>query len=122
MKRFLCLLFLLSPSAANLPTTAAAEETRPNIVVIVADDLVYGDLGDWKLVKVNGIDQPQLFNLKDDIGEQSDKSASEPEVFAKLQQTWNEWNSTLVEPSWKPAAQQPGGKGKGKGRNSKKDR
>lgn len=41
--------------------------------------------GDWKLVKANGIDQPQLFNLKDDIGEQSDKSASEPEVSAKLQ-------------------------------------
>ena len=77
--------------------------------------------GDWKLVKANGNDHPQLFNLKDDIGEQTDKAASEPEVFAKLQKTWNEWNSTLVEPSWKPAAQQPGGKGKGKGRNSKKD-
>ena len=72
--------------------------------------------GDWKLVKANGIDQPALFNLKDDIGEQHDKSASEPEVFAKLQKTWDEWNATLVEPAWKPAAQQPGAKGKGKGK------
>ena len=72
--------------------------------------------GDWKLVKANGIDQPALFNLKDDIGEQHDKSASEPEVFAKLQKTWDEWNATLVEPAWKPAAQQPDAKGKGKGK------
>jgi arylsulfatase A-like enzyme len=77
--------------------------------------------GDWKLVKANGIDQPALFNLKDDIGEQHDKSASEPEVFAKLQKTWDEWNATLVEPAWKPAAQQPGAKGKGKGQNKNKN-
>ena len=76
--------------------------------------------GDWKLVKANGIDKPGLFNLKDDIGEQNDKSASEPEVFAKLQKTWDEWNATLVEPTWKPAAQQ-GGKGNGKGKGKKKN-
>lgn len=72
--------------------------------------------GDWKLVKANGIDQPALFNLKDDIGEQSDKSATEPEVFANLQKSWDAWNATLVEPAWKPGAQQ-GGKGKGKKKN-----
>ncbi len=78
--------------------------------------------GDWKLVKANGIDKPALFNLKDDIGEQHDKAASEPEVFAKLQKTWDEWNATLVEPAWKPAAQQGGkGKGNGKGKGKKKN-
>jgi arylsulfatase A-like enzyme len=75
--------------------------------------------GDWKLVKANGIDKPALFNLKDDIGEQNDKSFSEPELVVKLQKIWDEWNSTLVEPAWKPAAQQKGGQGKGKGKNRK---
>lgn len=76
--------------------------------------------GDWKLVKANGIDKLALFNLKDDIGEQNDKIASEPEVTAKLQNLWNEWNATLVEPAWKPAAQNAGGKnGKGKAKGQK---
>ena len=66
--------------------------------------------GDWKLVKARGIDAPQLFNLKDDIGEQKDLSAAEPALTAELQQKWDAWNATLVEPSWVPAAQQNGGK------------
>lgn len=76
--------------------------------------------GDWKLVKANGIDKPALFNLKDDVGEQHDKIASEPEVAVKLQKTWDEWNATLVEPAWIPAAQTAGGKnGKGKAKGQK---
>lgn len=77
--------------------------------------------GDWKLVKANGIDKPALYNLKDDTGEQNDKSASEPEVVAKLQKTWDAWNATLVEPAWRQPAQQ-GAKGNGKGKNRNKNR
>ncbi len=74
--------------------------------------------GDWKLVSANGISKPALFNLKDDLGEQDDKSASEPQILAKLQKTWDAWNATLVEPAWKPAAQQrKRSNGKGRKKN-----
>ena len=59
--------------------------------------------GDWKLVKATGIDAPQLFNLKADIGEKTDLSSAEPAKFQELQTAWNEWNATLVPPKWRGA-------------------
>lgn len=69
--------------------------------------------GDWKLLKARGDAQAQLFNLATDISESKNLAAVEPEKLKELQAAWDEWNSTLVEPSWKPNAQQPGGKKKG---------
>lgn len=63
--------------------------------------------GDWKLVKGTGVDAPQLFNLKTDIGEKTDLSSAEPAKFQELQTAWNEWNGTLVEPKWRVARANP---------------
>jgi hypothetical protein len=63
--------------------------------------------GDWKLVYFNprgqgGMDpelfQTGLFNLKQDIGESNDLSASRPEIRERLQKTYDAWRAQLPEP------------------------
>ncbi len=56
--------------------------------------------GDWKLVKA-GLERPvQLFNLKDDRGEQKDLASAEPERVKSLQALWDRWNSANQPPRW----------------------
>ncbi len=68
--------------------------------------------GDWKLVRAS---QTGLFRLSDDIGEQHDLSAAQPEKLASLQKLWDDWNKSNVTALWggetredesKPAAKQ----------------
>lgn len=66
--------------------------------------------GDWKLLKVRGDKAPRLYNLKDDIGEQHDLAAAQPEKVQKLQAEWDAWDKTLVAPKWIPGPQQQGKK------------
>ena len=76
-------------------------------------------VGDWKLVKTTGaqgtggtkasirqgkatVDEAELYNLKDDIGETADLTAEHPEKVADLAAAWEKWNSELVDPRWGP--------------------
>ena len=56
--------------------------------------------GDWKLAAPRG-GQPSLYNLKDDVGEQRDRAADEPERVKALRESWEKWNAELEEPRWK---------------------
>jgi arylsulfatase A-like enzyme len=70
--------------------------------------------GDWKLVKAtlegaqndfrgeSTMAGAQLYNLRDDIGEQTDVAAQHPEVVRRLNAEWNAWNAQLPEPAWRP--------------------
>ena len=75
-------------------------------------------MGNYKLVKATGIDQPQLFDLAADIGETQDLSGAKPEVVKDLTARYEEWNKTLDKPRW-IASQRLAGKGKGKGKAKK---
>lgn len=69
-------------------------------------------LGDFKLVRYDTnadtntggrqqpVSAPMLYNLKNDISESKDLSASMPEKVRELQKLWDAWNSTLVKPLW----------------------
>ena len=59
--------------------------------------------GDWKLVQANGVSQPMLVNLRDDVGEETDRSAAQPEKVRELEDAWKAWNQELDEPRWKGA-------------------
>jgi arylsulfatase A-like enzyme len=61
--------------------------------------------GDWKLCanRIDGVNSPRLFNLKEDIGEANDLSAAHPDKLEELQAEWNKWNSEQSEPRWRPA-------------------
>lgn len=75
--------------------------------------------GDWKLVrydsnadtqtgKAQPVTAPKLYNLAQDIHEDSDLSAAMPEKVAELQKLWDVWNKDNAEPLWgggKKAAQ-----------------
>jgi arylsulfatase A-like enzyme len=76
--------------------------------------------GDWKLVKAADgggraggggaawrrekatLDGAKLFNLKDDVGEQTDVAAKHPEKVKELAARWQEWNAGLAAPAWGP--------------------
>ena len=69
-------------------------------------------IGDWKLTKAPGEDikfnradmasaeGSHLYNLKEDIGEQKNLSATNPEKVKALTQAWNQWNKDLEKPAW----------------------
>ncbi len=71
--------------------------------------------GDWKLVKAQtgsgeakaSTQGAELYNLANDIGETNNIAAAHPGKVAELATLWNQWNSQLVEPAWRP-----GGRGK----------
>jgi arylsulfatase A-like enzyme len=64
--------------------------------------------GDWKLVVSRTLGpQPRLFNLKDDIGESRDLSASYPEKMNELAAEWQTWNAEQQPPRWRMPSAQP---------------
>ncbi len=63
--------------------------------------------GDWKLLKTGKDQDPMLFSLKDDIGEQSDLAAKEPERVSTLRSVYEEWNKQLASPKWQGKGRRP---------------
>lgn len=75
-------------------------------------------MGDWKLVKTTGgkgraggagaanrrdkatVEGAELFNLKDDIGEQINLADRHPKKTNELAAAWQKWNSELIDPLW----------------------
>ena len=56
--------------------------------------------GDWKLVVARGgSQQPELYNLADDISESKNLASEKPEVLAKLQASYDTWNAEQAPPS-----------------------
>lgn len=58
-------------------------------------------VGDWKLVRFPADqDEPQLFNLKDDIGERRDLAAANPEKLKELQTKYEAWSKQMMPAQW----------------------
>lgn len=119
---------LLTLSLAVLAGThialAAEDGKRPNVLVIVADDLGYGDLGfqggkDVPTPHLNELTRtgtrctsgyvscpvcsPTRAGLSQDVGEKKDLSADKPDVVKELKTKFASWDSQLAEPLWKQA-------------------
>ena len=47
--------------------------------------------------KVTG---PRLYNLRDDIGQTKDLSATQPDRARQLQDVWDRWNAQQARPLW----------------------
>ena len=45
-----------------------------------------------------GTSAVRLYNLRDDIGETQDLSASQPDILKKLQSQWDLWNTNNIPP------------------------
>jgi arylsulfatase A-like enzyme len=72
--------------------------------------------GDWKLVKAaepgpggaaarraaSTLDGAKLFNLRTDIGEETDLAEKNPEKVKELAALWAAWNANNVPPAWVP--------------------
>ena len=77
-------------------------------------------MGDWKLVKAPGanarqgeflekasVDGAHLYDLKNDIGEQTNLAEKESARLRQLAEAWNQWNAGLVDPKWVPQRAAP---------------
>lgn len=83
--------------------------------------------GDWKLVKSapspRGVENwggghadvqgAELYNVTEDIGEQKNLADENPDKVKQLAADWNQWNSELVEPKWRPVNRRNGNGGRG---------
>jgi hypothetical protein len=56
-------------------------------------------VGDWKLVQERG-GEPQLFNLKDDIGETIDLAAKESAKLKDLKAAYTAWDKQTMPAQW----------------------
>jgi arylsulfatase A-like enzyme len=56
-------------------------------------------VGDWKLV-VTPRFAPMLFNLEDDIGEQTNLAKRRPKKLKELQTAYNTWDAQMMAPRW----------------------
>lgn len=56
--------------------------------------------GEWKLVEAGA--GPQLFNLNDDLGEQTDLATKFPEKLKELESLYANWNKDNIDPKWVP--------------------
>ena len=45
----------------------------------------------------------RLYNLKDDIGEAKDLSATMPDKVKELKADWDKWSAEQMNPLWVPA-------------------
>ena len=79
--------------------TATAADRKPNILLIVADDLGYADRGfqggdDIPTPSLDAL-AARLYHLGRDIGESEDLSGQEAERAAELLSLWNRWNAEM---------------------------
>ena len=56
-------------------------------------------VGDWKLVQEKD-GEPELYNLKRDIGETKNLANSHPEALKAMQTAYAEWDSQMVDAKW----------------------
>ncbi len=59
--------------------------------------------GDWSLVEADDSEGKRLFNLREDIGQKIDLSASKPDIIRELERDWEEWNKGNIPPTWAPS-------------------
>ena len=73
-------------------------------------------MGDWKYVRL-GKSAPELYDLKDDIGESKNLAADKPDVLAKLDAAVAAWDKETVAPVF--AGPNPAAKAKAKAKGKK---
>ncbi len=69
--------------------------------------------GDFKMVKPKKDAPVVLFNVEADIGEKADLAAGSAERLARMQKTYEEWNTQLIEPAFEGLKMKGGPKDKG---------
>lgn len=82
------------------------------------------EVGDWKLMEFFEDNRLELYNLKDDIGEQKNLVTENPEKTKELHAKMVAWRESIKAPmptkNTDPKPAEPAKKGKGKGKGKKK--
>jgi arylsulfatase A-like enzyme len=79
--------------------------------------------GDWKLIEFLETGKPELYNLKDDLGEKNDLAAAQPEKVKELHEKMLAWRKEINAPMPRPKtpADEAAAKKKGKKKNKAAD-
>ena len=56
--------------------------------------------GQWKLVHDIGMDEPHLYDLASDPGENRDVSEQNPQISSKIRARYRTWSQPLESPRW----------------------
>ncbi len=61
-------------------------------------------VGDWKLLRNPGRGDAEwhLYDLADDLAEQTDRARESPDKLGELKRVWEAMNTQMVEPGWRP--------------------
>lgn len=86
------------------PNFSEGKDARPDEPIYVLRHRAgFSDVGvrmnNWKALKVEQKDW-RLFNVKNDLGEQSDLARANPEQLQKMVKAAEEWSETHREPQW----------------------
>lgn len=90
------LLVPLAAVACLAGFSALAADRKPNVIVILADDLGYGDLGCYGQPQPDVHDPPLLFDLNTDPGESFNVATNHASVVADLLQEIERHRATVV--------------------------
>ena len=61
--------------------------------------------GDWKILQNPGKGKEpawELYNLAEDVAEQNDLSAANPEKTSEMMRIWEGWDQQMIDPIWSP--------------------
>jgi arylsulfatase A-like enzyme len=56
--------------------------------------------GNWKLIHAG--DRDWLYDLSEDIGEQTNLAEDHPDIVDRLKSTFDRWNGEMIDPLWPP--------------------
>ena len=91
---FLCQAWIPASALAQADAQPAA---KPHIVLLVADDLGYCELGCQGNPLGNLDPEWHLHDLANDMGEADDLVRTRPAKFAELKARWDESNGEMIE-------------------------
>ena len=92
-RTYAAMMFAMDEAIGSIRKTIAEKgQTENTLVTFISDNESLP--GQTK----KGTSAVRLYNLRDDIGETQDLSASQPDIVKKLQSQWDLWNTNNIPP------------------------
>jgi hypothetical protein len=95
MRKRIALMFAALTAVSAWSVVASERAAMPNVVVILADDLGYADLGCQGSTDIVSPHIDALYNLAEDIDENENRIEQKPEIAARLRAAYLKWEEEV---------------------------